>query len=554
MQTTAGDANAEFDQLVRNYYHAWFRFHPLSALDCGVDQFAGDLRPISNSQMGALLTLHEDLLGSLEETDYQSLDDDHRLDFDLLIGQVYLERQKMLQSDWRFRDPGQYLPLNEINQLLQRPVKGFARALSSRLKAIPDYLWQAQELIRQTPETIVSSWLEQAITSARAGDQFFESLDQHPKIIDAVNRGPGLLKEIDDARKSLQSFAWFLESEIANLAQGTAACGEHRFNKLLQLNHGLDINHEQLYAFGLKLAEKTYNELKQQCQTLTGHQEIGQLIAQIGADHPHGDTLIAAYRESMQQAKDFIRQHDLVSLPQAEQLDVTHTPVFQRHQIPFAAYMPPMHGDPQQQGYYYVTPVSDVASLAEHSFLSIRHTSVHEAYPGHHLQFVIANASPVASSWPRLLNTSATMYEGWALYCEQLMVEQGFLDQPLSAFILLKDRLWRALRVLIDVDLHVNNMPQNQAAARLCDRLGFTEEQAMADISWYSHAPTVPMSYALGWSMINTLRDHQMTKDSFRLNAFHDKLLASGSISLPWVIKRQFGEQALGSVMKAITA
>ena len=146
------------------------------------------------------------------------------------------------------------------------------------------------------------------------------------------------------------------------------------------------------------------------------------------------------------------------------------------------------------------------------------------------------------------------MYEGWALYCEQLMVEQGFLDQPLSAFILLKDRLWRALRVLIDVDLHVNNMPEEQAAARLCDRLGFTKDQAMADISWYSHAPTVPMSYALGWAMINALRDRQIKNDSFKLNEFHDKLLASGSISLPWVIKRQFGAKALDDVMSTITA
>ena len=548
------DTNVEFDQLVRNYYHAWFRFHPFDALDCGADQFAGELKPISNSQMGALLRLHENMLSSLEETDYQALDADNQIDFDLLIGQVYLERQQMLQFDWRFRDPGQYLPLNEINQLLQRPVKGFARALSSRLKAIPDYLWQAEELIRQNPQSIVPSWLEQAITAARTGDQFFRTLDQHPKVIDAVNRGPGLLKEIDAARISLQGFARFLEAEIGSQAQGSAACGEHRFNKLLQLNHGLDINHQQLYNFGLKLAEQTYTELKQLCQTLTGHQDVAQLTAQIGADHPHGDSLIPAYHEAMQAAKSFLREKNLISLPMDEHLDVIETPVYQRHQIPFAAYMPPMLGDPEQQGYYYVTPASDLASLSEHSFLSIRHTSVHEAYPGHHLQFASANCDPVSSSWPRLLNTSATMYEGWALYCEQLMVEQGFLDQPLNMFILLKDRLWRALRVLIDVDLHVNNVPQEQAATKLVDRLGFTKDQAMADISWYTHAPTVPMSYALGWSMINSLRDQQMTNDSFRLNAFHDKLLASGSISLAWVIKRQFGTAAMDNVISNITA
>ena len=554
MQTKVVDTNADFDQLVRNYYNAWFRFHPLTAVDCGMDQFAGDLAPISNSHMGALLTLHNDLLNSLEEIEYAELDEDRRLDFDVLIGQVYLERQQMLQFDWRFREPGQYLPLNAINQLLQRPVKGFARAMSSRLKAVPDYLWQAQTLLGQQPEAIPSTWLEQAITAARTGDSFFESLHQHPKIVDAANRGPGLLREIDEARKSMQNFAEFLDTDISPKAQGNAACGEHRFNKLLQLNHGLDINHQQLYKFGLNLAEQTYSELKQRCQSLCGHQDIAQLTEQIGADHPAPDSLIASYKEAMRSAKEFVKANNLVSFPEAEQLEVVETPVFQRHQIPFAAYMPPMYGDPLQQGYYYVTPVSDPASLGEHNFLSIQHTSVHEAYPGHHLQFSCANVNPVASRWPRLLNTSATLYEGWALYSEQLMVEQGFLNQPLNEFVLLKDRLWRAIRVLIDVDLHVNNMAEEQAARKLCDRLGFTKNQAMADISWYTHAPTVPMSYALGWSMINTLRDHEMTNDSFKLNLFHDKLLASGSISLAWVIKRQFGTQALNNVVNTITA
>ena len=554
MQTKAIDTNADFDQLVRNYYNAWFRFHPLTAVDCGVDQYAGELAPISNSQMGALITLHEDLLNSFEEIDYQSLDADHQLDFDVLIGQVYLERQAMLQFDWRFRDPGNYLPLNAINQLLERPVKGFARALSSRLKAVPDHLWQAQELIRQKPDSIPYSWLEQAITSARTGDQFFQSLEHHPKIIDAINRGPGLVKEIETARKANQSFCRFLETEIGTLAGGDAACGEHRFNKLLQLKHGLDINHQQLYSFGLKLVESTYSELKQLCRKLVGHDDVAQLTAQIGADHPTSESLISTYSESMRSAKAFVMHNNLVSMPDPECLEVVETPVYQRHQIPFAAYMPPMFGDQQQQGFYYVTPVADKQSLAEHNFLSVRHTSVHEAFPGHHLQFATANLNYASSSLPRLLNTSATMYEGWALYCEQLMVEQGYLDQPLNQFILLKDRLWRALRVLIDVDLHVNQLPSEQAAQRLRDRLGFSSSQAMADISWYTHAPTVPMSYALGWSMINSLRDQQMTNDSFKLKAFHDKLLASGSISLAWVIKRQFGTEAMNNVVNRITA
>jgi len=553
MQQTCDNPNADFDRLVNDYFSAWFRFHPETAVDCGQNQFAGNLRPFANSQMGALQTLHENLLKTLEEVDYKNLDADHQLDFDALIGQVYLERQDMLQCDWRFRDPQKYLPFNAIDQLLQRPVTGFARAISARLKSIPDYLWNAQELMRQKPDAIPFEWLQQTIQSAKSGDLFMRSLVQHPKVEDAISRGPSLAQEIDEATKAVNTFRRFLENDIDDNAQGDFACGEHRFNKLLQLNHGLDINHQQLYEFGLKLAEQTYSELKQTCQRLAGHENVAQLTEQLSADHPDGKSLISIYQKAIQSAKDFLVDKDLVTMPQTQRLEVIETPVFLRHQIPFAAYMPPMVGDPHQQGYYYVTPSDDEQALGEHNFLAINHTSVHEAYPGHHLQFVTANLNPLSRSWPRIINTSATFYEGWALYCEQLMHEQGYLDQPLNKFILLKDRLWRALRILIDVDLHVHNVPQEQAAQKLCDRLGFTKQQAMADTSWYSHAPTVPMGYALGWAMINALREHEQGKDSFILKPFHDKLLASGSISLAQVIRRQFGVNAYNQVMMKIT-
>ncbi len=425
MPKDSKNPNADFDCLVNDYFSAWFRFHPEMAVDCGQNQFAGSLTPFANSQMGALQTLHENLLNTLEEVDYQSLDADHRLDFDALIGHVYLERQEMLQFDWRFRDPQKYLPLNAIDQLLQRPVNGFARALSSRLKSIPDYLWNAQELIRQKPDSIPFEWLEQTIQSAKSGDAFMRTLAQHSKVKDAISRGPSLTLEIEAAAKAVQNFRRFLENDIGTDAQGEFACGEHRFNKLLQLNHGLDINHQQLYDFGLILAEQTYQQLKQTCRELAGHENIAQLTEQVSADHPDGTSLISIYQEAMQSAKDFLIEKDLVSMPRTERLDVIETPVFLWHQIPFAAYMPPMVGDPQQQGYYYVTPSDDTQALGEHNFLAIRHTSVHEAYPGHHLQFVTANLNPASCSWPRVIITSATLYEGWALYCEQLMHEQG---------------------------------------------------------------------------------------------------------------------------------
>jgi len=189
--------------------------------------------------------------------------------------------------------------------------------------------------------------------------------------------------------------------------------------------------------------------------------------------------------------------------------------------------------------------------LLEHNWASIDLTCVHEAFPGHHLQFATANTNP-ENSLPRLLNSSATLYEGWALYCENMMQEEGFLNKPEHQFIMLRDRLWRALRVMLDVELQTQNLSIDKAAQRMCDELGFSIDQAKADLSWYSKSPTVPMSYAVGWALIKALREDESKKDDFNLKQFHDRLLSVGSCALPLVIKFEFGDEAWEKACKKV--
>ena len=190
-----------------------------------------------------------------------------------------------------------------------------------------------------------------------------------------------------------------------------------------------------------------------------------------------------------------------------------------------------------------MTPPRTEEELAEHDSTGLMHTCVHEAWPGHHLQFVTANLNPAARRLPRLLNASATFYEGWALYSEQLMQEQGFLDRPESRVILLRDRLWRALRILIDIEIHTRDVSLETAADKLVTELGFPRSQALGELTWYSQAPTVPLGYAIGWALIRALRDSVCAGSSpLPLKIFHDRLLSAGSVALPLVIRHVFGE------------
>lgn len=544
---------AQFDLLVDQYYQAWFRFHPEAAVDAGVAGYEKLLRPYDDDDMGALIALNEKLLAGLEEINPGYLDADRALDYRVLRGATLIEHHELLERDWRRRDPVAYLPVNALYQLTVRPVEDLAAAMRARLEKVPAHLRGARAQLAALPELVPVAWLESAVAEARAGADFVLQLDSHPQLAASGQRSQLQLLQ-EQAAQALNDYARFLETEIAPQAAGDFAVGEVHFERLLRERHFLDLEASDLQRLGERLLAQVDDELRAVTRELRGDEDVAELTRRITQDHPAAHELLDLYRQEMRAAHTFLQSHDIVSLPAGERLTVIETPAFLRHQIPFAAYQDPAPNDPEQRGYYYVTPTADEAALREHSRLGIQHTCVHEAWPGHHLQFVTANRNPAARTLPRLLNPSATLYEGWALYCEQMMLEQGFLAHPEQRFLLLRDRLWRALRVVLDVAIQVRGTSLDQAADRMVEVLGFPRAQALADLAWYSRAPATPMGYAVGWRMINTLRRRIETADeAFDLRAFHDRLLGAGSVALPLAIRRQFGDRDWEHVRSAIS-
>lgn len=537
------DIAQTFDQLVADYYHAWFNFHPEAAVDVGVPGHDTRLAPYDDDAMCALASLHEMLLCGLDELDEQALDAERRLDYQVLRGATVIEHHALLEQDWRHRDPVRFLPVNAIYQLTVRPVVDLAAALSGRLAAIPDYLRGARTYLGEMPELIPPLWLSSALAEAQAGAEFIRTLPQFPQVAQAFPNAARLTGLVDESARALVDFAHYLETEIAPRAAGDFACGRAHFERLLGMQHFLAVDADQLHAFGQRLFDSTLTELKQATRALRGDEDIAALTAQLKADHPTLDELLPTYRAQMLAAKRFVEEHKLVTVPAPQELRVVETPPFMRHRIPFAAYLEPPPNDPAQCGYYYVTPPRDAAELGEHDNPGLMHTCVHEAWPGHHLQFVTANQHPQASSLPRLLNRSATLFEGWALYCEQLMHEQGFLSRPEQRFVLLRDRLWRALRIMLDVELQCRGLGVEQAAQRMQAALGFPHSQALGELAWYTRSPSTPMGYAVGWALILAMRQRVQARDAanFDLRDFHDRLLLPGAIGLPLVLQHAFG-------------
>jgi uncharacterized protein (DUF885 family) len=533
---------SKFAEFCDDYFKKYFQLHPTEAIYYGVEGYDHLLNDYSDESYRMEKSFVDDSLNKLRRIPVLDLNQDEAIDHALLEGKLTIQSYEHGKEDYRLKWPETYSPIDAIYILTVRQTNDFPGNLLSRLERTPALIRQGIANLSRKEANAPKLWTEMAIEGAKGSVSFLDTLPNHPKVQAEVKNAGAMGVALAKAKSAMNDFTAFLEDDLLPRSRGVYAVGAEHYNLLLKKKHFLEHDYRSLLALGEALFNRTRKELSELAEELAPGKDIEEVARRIQDNHPAIDEVLAVYQKAMEAARDFVREKQLVSFPPKEELHVVHTPEFRRHEIPFAAYLSPSPKDPNQVGYYYVTPVTDDDLLREHNWVGLENTSVHESYPGHHLQFSVANSIPAASTLPRLMNESSVFYEGWALYCEQLMQEQGFLKTKEHRFVMLKDRLWRALRIIIDVKTQTQNMTYDEAADLMVRELHFPRAQACGDLNWYSQSPSGPMGYALGWSIVNRLRNEEQTRrgDKFNLREFHDKLLSAGSISLPLVERRHF--------------
>ncbi len=269
-----------------------------------------------------------------------------------------------------------------------------------------------------------------------------------------------------------------------------------------------------------------------------------EVLARVKADGPADfEGALDAYRSAMLRARQHLIDHGIATIPDDERIDVIATPEYLRRILPFAAYFSPAPFDVGSKGIYVVTPSvgDDPDAMTEHNYASISNTSIHEAYPGHHLQLDAARRHP---SLTRLLTDAPEFVEGWGMYSELMMREQGFDTDPRFRLMLHTDAIWRACRIILDIRMHRGEIDVDEATAFLVDQTGFARSNARAEVQWYTYRPTYPMSYLLGRTMLLSLRadEERRLGADFSLRAFHDALLRNGSLPISFHRRLLAGE------------
>ncbi len=424
------------------------------------------------------------------------------------------------------------------------PLAERLEAIAGRLEAIPAYL-EASKTRATVPQ--VRRWQELEIEQAGSLPGLFSEIVAAGAGVLGAAEERRLERAAETARAAVDGYATWLRG---TLAAGTDdwPIGRERHDALVAHRAFDGLDADQILELGWqKLAEEKAARVAA-AREVDPDADEPTVLARIKADGPPDfAAALELYRSSMLRARAHLIEHDLVTVPDDERIDVIETPVYLRNVLPFAAYFSPAPFDTDPKGIYVVTPSvgDDPDAMLEHNIASISNTSIHEAYPGHHLQLDAARRIP---SLTRLLTDAPEFVEGWGMYSELMMREQGFDADARYRVILHTDAIWRACRMILDVRMHRGELSVDEATDFMVEQTGFQRSNAAAEVGWYTYRPTYPLSYLLGRTLLLGLRadEERRLGERFSLKGFHDTLLRNGSLPISFHRRALAGEGAVG--------
>jgi uncharacterized protein (DUF885 family) len=535
-----------FAEFVKEYLEFNWKTSPHSATSVGIHKYDHELDNVQSDFLWDVNEQRKRYLNEIEKIPRHELNDEEQIDWQLLRNEIESAVKDFEEIRfWKTR--AAYYPelcAHSIFTLFVRefaPLEERASAVLSRMRTVPRVLEDGSRNLEDCPQLFVNL----GIQMTDGCTSFIQDLV--PKLGMKI---PKIKRQLEDAGEkalsALQQYRQYLENELLPRSSGDFAIGRALFEFKLKNNHLLPYDAQDILEIGQEIKERTEHAIKQAAMQINSNKEWFEVVNDIKKEHPRADELLRTYKKEMEAARNFVLKKNLVTIPPDERLDVIPTPSFSRPIIPYAAYMNPAQFEKQQTGYFYVTLIDEKLPtdkkeeiLKGHPKFGIPVIALHEGYPGHHLQLVLANK--LKNKLRRLLETTVFI-EGWALYCEEMMYEAGFYSDPRSRLLQLKDQLWRACRVIIDVGLHTKTMSYEEAVNLLVNDAKLERIHAEKEVTRYTFTPTQPMSYLIGKKQILELKKDYQRKygDRFSLKQFHDRLLGFGSIPAS-LIRKELG-------------
>jgi uncharacterized protein (DUF885 family) len=529
-----GPLDDRFYDLVEDRFVRLVHDNPILGTAIGLHQDDDLLGDGSREQVLAELAAEEAHLARIEALDPAGLSEAVRFERDL---EVHNLRRVIFDTDvlriWERRSFALDTVGDGLFLLFARdhaPLPERLAAIAGRLEAVGTFVEEAK-----TRATVPQVRRWQQIELDTAGDlpAFFDELVTAGAAVLPAPEQRRLERASQAAKIAVELYGTWLEGTLAD-GQDEWAIGRERHDAMVGLRAFDGLDADAILELGWDRLREEHAGRAAAAREIDPDADEATVVDRVKSDHPEGfDAALAGYREAMLRARQHLIDRDLVTVPDDERIDVIETPEYLRRVMPFAAYFEPAAFDPDPKGIYVVTPSVDgePGAMREHNYASISNTSIHEAYPGHHLQLDTARRHP---SLTRLLADAPEFVEGWGMYSELMMREQGFDADPRFRLVMHTDAIWRACRIILDVRMHRGEIGVDEATDFLVEQTSFERPQASAEVKWYTYRPTYPLSYLLGRTLLLGLRadEERRLGERFSLKAFHDTLLRNGSLPI----------------------
>lgn len=437
-----------------------------------------------------------------------------------------------------------WIPGGAIGGLMKRdfaPASERLTSMTSRLEKVPAIFEAGKANVTNPPK----EFTDLAIRMAGGSVWYLENtVASWAKT--AAGDDAGALAEFEAANAaaiaSAKSFTEWLQTDLLPRSTGSYAIGAENFSKKLLYDEMVEMPLAEVLAIGEAQLEKDYQAFLETAKLIDPKKTAAEVMASLSDEHPTAEDLIPSVQRTVEEARQYLVDKDLVTIPSEVRPTVAETPPYARAGSFASMDTPGPYETKATEAYYYVTPVEaswDAKHKNEHLRLYnpyvVAMINVHEAWPGHYLQFLYA---PTFKTKTRKLVSTGTNAEGWAHYTEQMMVDEGFGGgDPKFRLAQLQEALLRDCRYVAGIKLHTEGWTVERAAKELFEAKGFQEPaNAFEEARRGAYNPTY-LYYTLGKIEIRKLRDEYMQKKGASLKQFHDAFVAEGALPIPLVRK-----------------
>ena len=543
----ADGAPQTFQYLSGQYFEqVYFKYSPTAGTSAGLHQYDSQLEDYSAANVQRQIAALHEWEKKISAIDPSELDAEPAADRDILLNSI---RGALLELEvvrgWE-KNPDSYSSgvTNSIFVLMERPYAPAnvrLRAVVARERLIPQVFVEARKNLKDPPRIYTEIALEQiddlvSFFQTDVPSAFADATDAQAKAEFAKSNATVIA--------ALQSYSAWLKSDLLPRSNGDFRYGADTFRKALAYNEMVDIPLDRLLQIGYADLHKNQAEFARVAKEIDPSKTPQQELAELATMHPPPDQLLATFHNTFDSLVGFIRERHIITLPSDVQPTLEETPPFMRATTQASMDPPGPFETHSTKAYFNVTLPEkgwSAERVAEHMAAfnvgTIVSTSVHEAYPGHYVQFLF---TPQFPSTIRKLLGANTNIEGWAHYCEQMMLDEGYAtatakterEAQLIRLGQLQDALLRDARFIVCIRMHtgVGGALSIDQAEQFFVSEGYQSRAIGTMETKRGTSDALYLYYTLGKLEILKLRSDVQAKQgtAFNLQQFHDDFMHQG--------------------------